>query len=54
MLFPRLRWRDLSIDEALALDLEQAQRWQWQLLEFAWLNFGIGLFARVKSWRRGQ
>ncbi len=45
---PRLRWRDLDPEEAVALDLDQAARVQWQVFEFAWLCFGIIMAARPR------
>lgn len=42
---PRIRWRVLEPEEALALGLEQVGRIEWAVLEFVWLNFGFTMLA---------
>jgi len=44
---PRIGWRDLSSEEAMALGLEQAGRWACQLFEVEWFGVGFALWARV-------
>ena len=41
---PRLRWRPLTEEEMLQLDLPV--RWPWECFELAWFDFGFVFVAR--------